>query len=68
MIMQWFRVYSKVEQKAGTLAHCPQPETLLLCLGTVQHVGATHSSCDPGDPQSILSLLGLRLALPPEYL
>ena len=41
-------VYDKAEQRVGTQARCPWLEFLLLCLRTVKHVGATHSSCDPG--------------------
>ena len=35
---QRLRVYGKVERKAGTKSQCPQPASLLLCLGTVQHL------------------------------
>jgi len=36
MTVQQFRVYGKAEQRAGTQACCPQPESQLLCLETMQ--------------------------------
>lgn len=42
--LQWFGVHGKVEQKTDTNTRCPQPVSLLLCLGIVQHVSTTLSS------------------------
>ena len=55
---QHFRVYDKVEQRAGTQACCPQLESLLLCLGTVQHISPICSSCCPEDPPNMCSTPG----------
>lgn len=53
MNAQQFQVYGKVEQKASTKIHCLQQLSLLQCLGTVQHIGVTHSSV-PGDTLPLL--------------
>lgn len=63
-----FRAYVKTEQKASIPACCPQPKIPLMCLATVQHVGATHPSCDAGDPPTPPSLLGFHLTSPPVHL
>lgn len=65
LLTQWFTVYVNTEQKAGTLTHCSQPASMLLCLGTVQHLGHT---CDHGYPESTVSHLRFCPALPPEHL
>ena len=59
---------NRAESQHPALAHCPQPESPLLCLGTVQQVGLTRLSCDSADPQTMLSLLGFCPGLPPEHL
>lgn len=48
-----FAIYVKTEQKSSTNTHCSQLASILLSLGTLQHIGAAHS-CNPGDPQTIV--------------
>lgn len=53
-------VICSLQQKSGTRTCCSPLDSQILCLGTAQHLdlGAIHSSCDLGNPQTILSLLG----------
>lgn len=56
--------YGKAKQRASAQNCCPQQESPLLYLGTLQYVGTTQSSYNPGDPQTTLSTPGS----PPHFL